>query len=125
MMFSDNRFYPRTKVTVPAILHEKTKNGEISCTVRDICEKGVCFEIPANEKLVGKLRTGDSIHFQFIDSFQYGKENETDILSNECLIRYVKDFGNFIRIGCYVSEKSFTQYAIRREVVSCFSGAAV
>lgn len=117
-MFYDKRYYPRTPVSVPAILHDSVQNGEICCMVRDVSEKGVCFEISAKEQYAGNLHTGDPVHFQFIDTYQYGKESETDILSDECTIRYVKAFGDYIRIGCYVVAEDFQKYAVRREVVS-------
>ena len=116
-MLEENRSYSRTEVSVPAILHDSIQNGEINCMVRDVSEKGICFEVPTDEEFVDNLRTGDSVHFQFIDTFQYGKESETDILSSDCTIRYRKIIGNIIRIGCYVCEKEFMQYAIRKEVV--------
>ncbi len=67
-MFHDKRDYPRTPVSVPAILHDSIQNGEICC--------------------------------------------------------YVKAFGDFIRIGCYVVAEDFQKYAIRREVVNGYRKAA-
>ena len=123
-MLKDNRYYVRTAVSVPAILHENRHHKEISCMVKDVSEKGICFEIPADDSYSESLCAGESIHFQFIDTYQYGKEAETDVLSNDCTIRYVKMLGNLIRIGCYVSGEDFSRYAVRREVVSGLRRAA-
>ena len=123
-MLKDNRYYTRTAVSVPAILHESRHHREISCMVRDVSEKGICFEIPAEDANRESLCEGGVIHFQFIDTYQYGKEAETDVLSNDGNIRYVKMLGNLIRIGCYVSGEDFSRYAVRREVVSGLRRAA-
>lgn len=123
-MLKDNRYYTRTTVSVPALLHESRHHREISCMVRDVCEKGICFEIPAEDVASEILCEGGLVHFQFIDTYQYGKEAETDVLSNDCTIRYVKVLGNRIRIGCYVSGEDFSRYAVRREVVSGFNSPA-
>ena len=92
--------------------------------VRDVSEKGICFELPADDTNAEALAEGRSVHFQFIDTYLYGKEAETDVLSNDCTIRYVKTLGNLIRIGCYVSGEEFSKYAVRREVVSGFKKVA-
>ena len=49
----------------------------------------------------------------------YGKSEETDVLSTDCLIRYVKVDENCMTIGGYVTEKGFQEYASKREILYC------
>ena len=123
-MLKDNRYYQRTLVSVPAILHEKASNREISCMVRDISENGICFEVPVRERNVDSLSEGGSLHFQFIDTYQYGKEVETDVLSNDGRIRYMRLYDDVLRVGCYVTGDDFKKYAVRREVVRGYNRTA-
>lgn len=120
----DQRAYPRIKVSVPAILHERKENREINCTVKNVCESGVSFIIPLKEKYAEKVQRGDYIHFQFIDTYLYGKKEESDLLSNDCLIRYISYSEDSMTIGCYVVDQEFRDYAVRKEVLACMNRKA-
>ncbi len=115
----DKRAYPRIDLSVPAILHDSRQNREISCKVKNISETGVCFEIPLEEKYIENVKNNEYIHFQFIDTYMYGKIEETNILSSDCLIRYVKVEDNCMTIGGYVTGKDFQEYASKKEILYC------
>ena len=115
----DKRAYSRIDLSVPAILHDSRQNREISCQVKNISETGVCFQIPLNERYIENIKNNEYIHFQFIDTYMYGKSEETDVLSTDCLIRYVKVDENSMTIGGYVTEKGFQEYASKREILYC------
>ena len=115
----DKRTYPRVDVVIPALITEDRNHEEIPCTVRNISENGICFEFNSDGgKYVDSLQKGDAIHFQFIDTYQFGSNIETDVLSNDCTVRHIRICGDMMIIGGYVTEEEFRQYAARRELVS-------
>ena len=119
-MYNDKRSYPRISVSVPAILHESRHNHEINCKVKNISEYGVAFEIPLDERFREDLGKGEPVHFQFIDTYKYGRSSETELLSANCIIRYIRVGEEFMTIGAYVAEDEFRQYALRREVMCTY-----
>ncbi|MCR4618448.1 MAG: PilZ domain-containing protein [Lachnospiraceae bacterium] len=114
----DKRTYPRIDVLIPALITEGRKHREIPCTIKNISETGICFEMPMEEKYLESVQKGDAVHFQFIDTYQYGRNIQTDVLSNDCTIRHIRVNGNCITVGGYVTEEDYRKYAVRREIMS-------
>ena len=101
---------------MPALLYVGDTYTEVVCKVRDISERGIAFEITLSEAEKGSFRVGDSIEFQFMDTFRFGSEVETDLISKHCLIRHVTEAGSSLIIGCYLADKEFAQYVMHKEV---------
>ena len=111
----DQRFYPRTSVSFPAILNESDGNHEVPCTVKNISEKGICFIIPKNAPYADRIQVGGSLHFQFIDNYRYGQSDNDDYISEDCEIKYLVSDEKSITAGCYLATEDFRKYVIRRQ----------
>ncbi len=111
----EQRFYPRTNVSFPAILNESDGNHEVPCTVKNISERGICFTIPKNAPYADRIRVGGSLHFQFIDSYRYGMGQTDDYISEDCQIKYLVSDDTTITAGCYLATDEFRRYVVRRQ----------
>ncbi len=111
----EHRYYPRTNVSFPAILHESDGNHEVPCTVKNISEKGICFTIPKDAPYADRLRIRGSLHFQFIDNYRYGMGQNEEYISEDCEIKYLVSDDKYITVGCYLATEAFRRYVVRRQ----------
>ena len=84
----EKRYYERIKVNINTLLYIKGNGEEIVCKVIDISEKGICFKIPFNIS-TANIKPGDTLTFQFSDSFYFGRELEEEIITDTCKVIYV------------------------------------
>lgn len=119
-MIFEKREFPRTEIDVPALITDGKNHKEINCMVKNISENGICLEVPIDEYKNDLIKVGEGVHVQYIDTYQYGRNIETEVLSTECTVRHIKEIGKKIIMGAYITEDDFRSYAIRREIMSEF-----
>ena len=103
---------------MPALLYVGDTYTEVVCYVRDISERGIAFETTLSEAENGSFRVGDSIDFQFMDTFRFGGELETALISKHCLIRHITETGKKLIVGCYLADQEFARYVMHKEYAS-------
>ncbi len=82
--------------------------------VQNISEKGLCLEIEVFEGYQKFFTRGTPIMIQFVDSFPFGSDIESDVEIIKCSIRHVKEEEGKIIIGCFVSSEEYGKYVQHR-----------
>jgi len=119
----NKRRFTRLTTDISANIYEASENKEIRCTVRNICECGICFEASKDAPFVTRLHKDDNLYFQFKDSFRMDDRMEMDILTGRSRIRHVTQRDDRVLIGCYLNKEKFRQYFRHRQLHSLyFSG---
>ncbi|MCR4655787.1 MAG: PilZ domain-containing protein [Lachnospiraceae bacterium] len=112
----DRRSYSRLGSGINACVFCNGLNGEIKCRIENISEKGICLETEAFEGYQQFFAQGNIITIQFVDSFPFGNDIESDIETINCSVRHVKEKDGIILIGCYVSSDEYRKYVRHREL---------
>jgi hypothetical protein len=120
-MENDNRSYKRFEINIPALIYAGNGYTEVICDVKDVSEHGIAFEITLDKANKEKFKIGDSIEFQFVDSFMFGRKIETDLISKSCLVRHVTESEGNLIIGCFLEDSEFAHYVMHREVSELYA----
>lgn len=93
--------------------------GEICCTIRDISEVGIAFELAYDEPLYEAIKMGTTITFSYLDEFTYMNENKVYIITRECqVVRKVKSDKTVV-VGCTLTaDEELKKYITCRKVSS-------
>ncbi len=116
IMETDNRSYKRFKIHLPALVYAGSGYTEIECDIKDISEHGIAFEITLDKTNKEKFNVGDSIEFQLVDSFMFGREMETALICKKCVVRHITESEGSLIVGCSIEDPEFAHYVKHREV---------
>lgn len=109
----DRRSYTRIRVEIAANLIDKENNMEIPCVVENISEHGICFRVDNKFKLC--FRMGAHVSFQFVDPLEKGKLSDKYVITDSCMIRYIRPEGDILHIGGYLNSSVFRKYVMDKE----------
>ena len=112
----DKRLYGRENVELSALVFTDRDHQEVVCSVKNISEHGICFELPVTEENKSRFRKGDTIEFQFVDSFMFGSQLETDMILDKCIVRHITEKEGQLVIGCYLDDKKYEHYVVHKEL---------
>ena len=115
-MGTDTRSYKRFEIHIPALVYAGNGYKEIECDIKDISEHGIAFEITLDKANKEKFNVGDSIEFQLVDSFMFGREMETVLICKTCVVRHITETEGGLIIGCYLEDSEFAHYVKHKEV---------
>lgn len=113
----DRRFYGRLKTDINALVYIGEGHREKNCRVVDICEAGICFELPAKDmaKDIDTIHEGDRMDFQFADFYMLMNMKKSAVMTGRCVVKHIEPLPGKVMIGCYIRNNEFQRYAENRK----------
>lgn len=93
---------------------------ELNCTLRDISEIGVAFEIPFHNDTYSKLQSITDLEFSYLDEFTYLGEDKLTIINDSCTIARIVKKGDKIILGCRLNPNNQVKKYVKEKKVSVF-----
>ena len=103
-------------MNIRALIYIGSDHKEISCSVTDICETGICFAIPTANADSDKFQDNQEIEFQFVDEFECVSIHRNDVVIGRCIIRHIEKNRCNTLIGCYISSSGYKKYVEARRL---------
>lgn len=101
-MAKDRRFFSRIKLNIDTTIFFQD-GTEILCTIYDISETGICL-ILSNETYISKIKIGDFLKFQSIDTFKLFDTKTTEFFNGSAKILRIQKSNDKLHIGCKFTE---------------------
>ena len=114
----NRRDYTRINTNVLSTIYVSKDKAEIVCRVKNISEDGICFHVHKADLPKDFVHVGDTLGFQIIDTFIYGHEPITEILSDTCTVAHIEENGYYYIIGAHVKSFEYEEYTTKHRIMN-------
>ncbi len=112
----DRRYHGRLKTDIRALIFIGDEHREAGCTVKDISETGICFEVLGKDVPLDHIHIGDKVDFQFVDIYMCMQGRRTSVVSGSCFIKHADVVRSKILIGCILNNARFEKYVMDKKL---------
>lgn len=120
---NERRFYERVFLGIDGCAYHK--GVELSCTIKDICEEGICILINKDElnnfHLENCFKNNDIIKFSFFGNYESMKKEDVEcFISGECKIIRIDYFEDKISFGCFLMKNKSLDSFVKNKKIEIF-----
>lgn len=116
----DRRHSERLNILKAVIVFVDGCEDEIDGMITDFSEENIGLKLTLSDEQLELLKKNMRISVQFVDKYQYGSQDRTQVVMAEVLVKRLEQADGECSVGGIVRNEDFKIYAINRKLADYY-----